>query len=157
VQRLYSTFPGRWPGAGLLLLRAAVGVWAAIEGGSHVLAAGGASASGEPALIIAGGALAVVSGAALVIGFLTPIGALVIALMGSGRALSWIPAPDPYLIGTHAGAWFVTIVAVGVALLGPGAFSLDSHLFGRREIIIPPSPDTSPGRGVRQSIGDSTH
>jgi len=31
--------------------------------------------------------------------------------------------------------------AVSVALLGPGAFSLDSRLFGRREIII---PDTTP-------------
>jgi hypothetical protein len=24
--------------------------------------------------------------------------------------------------------------------LGPGAFSLDARLFGRREIIIPPAP-----------------
>lgn len=137
MQRLYSTFPGRWPGVGLLLLRAAVGLWAAIEGASHIL---GASASGDHALIVAGGALAVLSGAALAIGFLTPVAALVIALLGSGRALSWIPPPDPYLIGTHAGALFLTIVATGVALLGPGAFSLDSYLFGRREIIIPPSP-----------------
>lgn len=141
MQRLYSTFPDRWPGVGLLLLRAAVGVWAAIEGGSHVLGAGSASASGDPALILAGGGLAVLSGAALVVGFLTPVAALILALLGSGRALSWVPAPDPYLIGTHAGAWFITIVAVGVGLLGPGAFSLDSWLFGRREIIIPPSPN----------------
>jgi hypothetical protein len=89
-----------------MLLRAAVGAWAAYEGGAHVLGAG--SANGN-------------------------------ALLSGGRALSWIPAPDPYLIGTHAGAWFVTIVAIGVALLGPGAYSIDSYLFGRREIIIPPA------------------
>ena len=139
MQRLYSTFPGRWPGVGLLLLRAAVGAWAAIEGASHVLGTQASGASGDPVLIVMGGMLAVVSGAALVVGFLTPVAALIVALLGTGRALSWIPAPDPYLIGTHAGAWFVTIVAIGVALLGPGAFSLDSYLFGRREIIIPPS------------------
>jgi hypothetical protein len=27
---------------------------------------------------------------------------------------------------------------VAVVFLGPGAFSLDARLFGRREIIIPP-------------------
>jgi hypothetical protein len=29
-------------------------------------------------------------------------------------------------------------MAVAVALMGPGAFSLDARLFGRREIVIPP-------------------
>jgi hypothetical protein len=29
---------------------------------------------------------------------------------------------------------------VAVIVLGPGAFSVDARLFGRREIIIPPMP-----------------
>jgi len=29
------------------------------------------------------------------------------------------------------------ILAAAIALLGPGAFSLDARLFGRREIVIP--------------------
>jgi hypothetical protein len=33
----------------------------------------------------------------------------------------------------------MTVAAVALALLGPGAFSLDGRLFGRREIVIPPS------------------
>ncbi len=31
------------------------------------------------------------------------------------------------------------ILAAVIALLGPGAYSLDARLFGRREIIIPPA------------------
>ena len=135
MQRLYSTFPGRWPGIGLVLLRATAGVWAAIEGAAFVL---GRGPSGESMLALAGGAIVLLGGGALVAGFLTPLAALVVALMAAGSALSWIPYPDVHLAGFHAHAWLVTIVAIGVALLGPGAFSVDSRMFGRREIIIPP-------------------
>jgi hypothetical protein len=31
----------------------------------------------------------------------------------------------------------VIIPAITVALLGPGAFSLDARMFGRREILVP--------------------
>jgi uncharacterized membrane protein YphA (DoxX/SURF4 family) len=31
------------------------------------------------------------------------------------------------------------VMAIVIAVLGPGAFSLDSRMFGRREIVIPPS------------------
>jgi len=31
------------------------------------------------------------------------------------------------------------VTTIALALLGPGAFSLDGRLFGRREIVIPPS------------------
>jgi putative oxidoreductase len=34
-------------------------------------------------------------------------------------------------------------MAVGLALLGPGAFSIDARRFGRREIVIAPSQDKS--------------
>ena len=32
---------------------------------------------------------------------------------------------------------------ISLALTGPGAYSLDAHLFGRQEIIIPPRPPSS--------------
>jgi uncharacterized membrane protein YphA (DoxX/SURF4 family) len=169
VQRLFSTFPGRWPGVGLLLLRAAVGVWAAIEGVVYLLDVGGvsggagvsatASPNGDPVwwvVVVAMGAVALLCGAALLIGFLTPIAALVVAVLSGGRALSWIPAVT-LASDAHAGAWFMMIVALGIFFLGPGAYSLDSYLFGRREIIIPPRADTSPARDARQSTNDSRH
>jgi hypothetical protein len=31
------------------------------------------------------------------------------------------------------------VIAVAIMCMGAGAFSLDARLFGRREIVIPPS------------------
>jgi hypothetical protein len=31
----------------------------------------------------------------------------------------------------------VIVPAITIALLGPGAFSLDARMFGRREILVP--------------------
>jgi uncharacterized membrane protein YphA (DoxX/SURF4 family) len=36
-------------------------------------------------------------------------------------------------------AFNLAAISAALALLGPGAFSLDARLFGRREIIIPES------------------
>jgi len=34
----------------------------------------------------------------------------------------------------------LAVISAALVLLGPGAFSLDARLFGRREIIIPEGP-----------------
>ena len=68
------------------------------------------------------GLLGGAAGILLLIGLLTPIAAAAGAFAGAG-------------IGLTVG--FVTVVALAMVLLGPGAYSLDSRLFGLREIIIP--------------------
>jgi hypothetical protein len=40
----------------------------------------------------------------------------------------------PFSTGSLFG---LMVLATAIALLGPGAFSIDSRLFGRREILIP--------------------
>lgn len=78
--------------------------------------------------------------AALVIGFMTPFASAVAGLLILGITFSWLPTPPLPLLGTRTMTLAVVITAAGIALLGPGAFSIDGYLFGRREIIIPPRP-----------------
>jgi len=118
---------------GLLLLRAAVGFAAIAEGVFYL------SGPSNPSLAkwLAGVAL-IVSGAGLAAGFLTPVAGFLVGLCFAGIAFSWLPAPS---WGMHDGllvAYGVVITAAAIVLLGPGAFSLDGRLFGRREIVIPP-------------------
>ena len=58
--------------------------------------------------------------------------------------LSWIPSPEHSLIELKLSAIMLVIVAGAILLLGPGAFSIDARLFGRREIIIPRTAHRSP-------------
>jgi hypothetical protein len=76
LQRLFSTFPDGWPGFGLLLMRAGIGIaldqiWIAVS------------------------------------------------LQSSGRDDKWIGI-------------LLAVLSAGVAMLGPGAWSIDARMFGRR-------------------------
>jgi uncharacterized membrane protein YphA (DoxX/SURF4 family) len=128
-----STFPGGWPGVGLLLLRAAVGA---------VVAAQGVVSLVEGVNLKLGtwltGLAVAACGVSLLIGFLTPLASFLAFLGSLSVALSWIPAPAPNFFDDGLSVILVIIMSAAVLLIGPGAFSLDARLFGRREIIIPP-------------------
>jgi uncharacterized membrane protein YphA (DoxX/SURF4 family) len=89
-----------------------------------------------------GGLLTVAGGLSLILGFLTPVTAGIVSVVFAGVALSWVPVPGPALnvLDSPFAAVFVVVVAIASALIGPGAFSFDSYLFGRREIFIPHDP-----------------
>jgi uncharacterized membrane protein YphA (DoxX/SURF4 family) len=82
---------------------------------------------------------AAVTATLLLIGLLTPFAGSLAALMGVGLAMAWLPAPTPNAFEVRLTAILVVSAATAIALLGPGAFSLDAALFGRREIAIPPT------------------
>ena len=130
---MFSAFPGRWPGAGLLLLRIAVGVAAIGQGYACV--------TGSPALpAVAAGLLAIAAGALLGIGFLTPCAGALIVLGCAALTQPWLSVLASDDVPERRAALFVGVVAAALLPLGPGAFSLDARLFGRREIVIPAGP-----------------
>jgi uncharacterized membrane protein YphA (DoxX/SURF4 family) len=135
LQRLFSAFPGGWPGVGLLLLRAAVGLVALIEGAFYLTQNTG-SAPGT----WLGGLLGLAAGGALLAGFLTPAAGVIVGLGALGVGFSVLPEPTPNLFDARLSAILAAIMAAAIVFLGPGAFSLDARLFGRREIIIPQAP-----------------
>lgn len=134
MQRLFSSFPAGWPGLGLLVLRAAVGLSLIVQGGACL------TARDLRTWIWLAGLLALAIGAALLIGLLTPVASALAALDGVGVALSWLPSPVSEGLGGAQATVFLVVMAAAVALLGPGAYSLDARWFGRREIVIPRRP-----------------
>ena len=140
LQRLFSSFPSGWPGTSLLLLRAVFGIAVLTEGVFYLYGPSPTAATWSV------GFLTISAGILLIIGFLTPIAGALVGLAGVGLALSLIPLPVPNLWGSELAVIFGLAILVAIIGLGPGAFSVDARVFGRREIIIPPAdfgPDQS--------------
>jgi uncharacterized membrane protein YphA (DoxX/SURF4 family) len=132
MQRLFFAFPGGWPGAGLLLVRAVIGLAILLQGAYYV-------SEPDPTFATwAVGLAAILAACLLLIGFLTPVAGSFAALGALGIWLSLIPACTPTLFGSGTAAVFAITILSAIVTLGPGAFSLDARLFGRREIIFPP-------------------
>jgi uncharacterized membrane protein YphA (DoxX/SURF4 family) len=138
LQRLFSTFPHGSPGIGLLLLRV---------GAAAVLVAHGAACLTRSHAATwatwAVGVMTILTGALLLIGLMTPLAGVLAALGTTGVALSWFPSPARSTLGPGVAGLLPVVVTVAIALLGPGAISVDAALFGRREITIPPRPDAA--------------
>jgi uncharacterized membrane protein YphA (DoxX/SURF4 family) len=120
-------------------MRVAVALSAIVQGAntliqSHALMLGCAT-----------GSLNILVGAALLIGFLTPIAGASALLSNLATGISWSLTSGGNTHGKEVDALYLVVISIAITLLGPGAFSLDARLFGRREIFIPkrsrpPSP-----------------
>jgi putative oxidoreductase len=119
MQRLFSTFPNSWPGFGLLILRFAAGL--SLAAAAHV-----AGDLADTASLLA---RCVVGGIAVLIwiGLWTPLAAV------AGSAIQIIVIT----FGHRFELSLVVSAAVGLslAMLGPGAWSFDARLFGRKRIL----------------------
>lgn len=127
-------FPGGWSGIALLLLRVVVGMSLAFQGAGYF--ADWTSLTFKTLTI---GALCIASGTCLVAGLLTPFACTFTVLSCIGFSSSWLPLPAHDVLSGNLVIVNMTVMAIVIAVLGPGAFSLDSRMFGRREIVIPPS------------------
>ena len=120
MQRLFSTFARGWPGAGLLCLRltAAISIL-------HYVLTGLTSDQSLFRIVIEGAA-----GLLLCAGLWTPIAGSALTILALWSA--FYGAGDPWAQ--------VLLASVGAALtmLGPGTWSIDARLFGRKRLIRDP-------------------
>jgi uncharacterized membrane protein YphA (DoxX/SURF4 family) len=94
---------------------------------------------GSPAQILSWtiGSLEILVGTALLTGFMTPVAGICASLGNLAIGISWFQTSGDNAHDKTAAALYLLVISIAITLLGPGAFSLDARLFGRREIIIP--------------------
>lgn len=119
MQRLFSTFANGWPGVGLLIQRALTSILV-VRIGLIDLAEKSLSPSMIPQMIAA------CAGILLLVGLWTPVVGALIAAIELWIALAiggdpWIPV-------------ILATLGATVAMIGPGAWSIDARLFGRKHI-----------------------
>jgi len=132
---MFSSFPDGWPGTGLVLLRVACGALLTVQGAAYVLD----NSSQRPAAWVLA-FVAVSSGVLLLIGCLTRLAAVVASVACASGAFAWLPASSLDFFAARLPSILVAVIAAAVICLGPGAFSVDALLFGRREVVIPKNP-----------------
>ena len=128
MRRLYSTFAGSCPGAGLLLLRLVVGSVLVVDGASRLW---GDHPFPTTLTSVSLTGLGLMLGA----GLWTPLVGTAVAGIEIWRALTSGQEPLVYLI--------IGTVGAALALLGPGRWSVDARLFGWKRIEAPPRPSRS--------------
>lgn len=116
-------FPPGLPGLALLLLRASVALALLIDNYVH-----------RDALPGWVHGTAIVVSLVVSVGYLTPIVAAAALML---HALVWFSLGAG--VDGAAIAMVLSLDAVALALLGPGAYSLDSRRFGRRLVVLPPA------------------
>jgi uncharacterized membrane protein YphA (DoxX/SURF4 family) len=123
---------------GLLLLRAALGGTLIVQGFAYL-----ADWHNLTLATWTAGLLVCASGLLLLVGYLTPLAGVMGGLTSLGSALALFPGPALNLFDTKLVTGLAAAIAAAIICVGPGAFSLDGRLFGRREIIIPNSSPRS--------------
>jgi putative oxidoreductase len=126
LQRLFSTFASGWPGAGLLLLR--------LLTGAALIHFGIASLREAPPLPTA--VLQIIglgTGLLLLVGLWTPAAGSLAVIVKMSIALSryFSHSGDPWIPILQA------VLSAVLAMVGPGAWSIDARLFGRKRIDFP--------------------
>ncbi len=122
MRRLFWTFARGWPGAGLLLMRVASGAALIQHAASTFIVAPRIGTA--IVQVVDGGA-----GALLVAGLWTPLAGALVAIIELREAFTRPEDPLIHIVLASLGA--------GLALVGPGAWSVDARLFGWKRVNLP--------------------
>jgi len=121
LQRLFSNFADGWPGRGLLAQRVLVAALLAYCIVNRFREASGSAAL--PELIGAGLSIFIL------LGLWTPIAGTLVSLLEVWVLFSrGVDARIPIILA---------ILSATLAMIGPGAWSIDARLFGRKHIDVP--------------------
>jgi uncharacterized membrane protein YphA (DoxX/SURF4 family) len=82
------------------------------------------------------GVLGIVAGLLLLLGLFTPLASMLLVVSEIGGAALGLGLGESGIHLPTAAAMCAVVVASALALLGPGAYSVDAKMFGRREILI---------------------
>jgi putative oxidoreductase len=141
MRRFYPGFIGGFGGVALLLLRLCVGAafilhgWPKIQNPFGWMQMMGMDHPAPSALQALGALAEFGGGIALVLGLLTPLAALgIICQMIGALLLVHLPHGDPFVAQGPSFERAPVYLTIGIALLalGPGLWSVDALLFGRR-------------------------
>ena len=122
MQRLFWTFAGGWPGIGLLIQRMTAGALL-LYCAAVILARTSQAAEVAPAIVGA------VAGLLVLLGLWTPVAGTLIAIVETWSVFKHSTSP---LISVT-----LAILGATLAMIGPGAWSVDARLFGRKHISTP--------------------
>jgi uncharacterized membrane protein YphA (DoxX/SURF4 family) len=122
LQRLFSTFADGWPGRGLLLQRVLTGA-ALIHCAILYVTPQPHVVSIVPPIVAACG------GILLLVGLWTPLVGALVAIVELWIAFSY--PGDPW------NSIMLAALGASLAMVGPGAWSIDARLFGRKRIQTP--------------------
>ena len=116
MQRLYSNFARGWPGIGLFCLRLVAVI--------AVFTVDGVEFTSVPSLLRS--AIPGLAGLLLCVGLWTPIAGAALAIFEVWAAFSGK--------GNFWAEILLAVISAALAMLGPGAWSIDARLFGRKRL-----------------------
>jgi uncharacterized membrane protein YphA (DoxX/SURF4 family) len=132
---LFFLFPSGSAGLALLGLRVMCGAAAIAVGAAYV----DGWSPGLPSRLA--GLTLMIDGLLLSLGLLTRIAGTIAPLLACAAAFHWILPPSPWFVEIRALALPFGVISLSLVALGPGAYSIDARLFGRKELRIPPTTD----------------